>query len=66
MSLRGLWQPGLEHVESFDDEDIGLPYGLLFVGEEIVGQVRVDRGADPVATGFDISEELYFRATPVP
>src|SRR5215213_3817009 len=57
VAARRLRQTGFQHVEALHDEDVGPSYGLSFVGQDVVGQVRVDRGARFAAAGFDVGQE---------
>ncbi len=53
--------PGLENIETFDDEDFG-PVDLdPLIWNDVVDEMRIDRGAHRAAPGFDVGEEAQQR-----
>src|SRR4029453_9448508 len=52
---------GLQHVEAFDDEDIG-PVDLdPLVGHDVIGEMGIDRRAHRSASGLDVGEKAQQR-----
>src|SRR5207248_3777628 len=49
--------PGLQHVQSFDDQDVGLIDDDLLAGYDIVGEVRINGCGDLAPAGLDVGKE---------
>ena len=49
---------GLEHVQSFDDQNVGTVHDDLFARHDIIGEVRIDRRFDIRLPGLHVGDEL--------
>jgi len=43
---------GLQNVEPLDDENIRAVYAGDFTGQNVIGEVGINRGGDPAMTGL--------------
>ena len=62
---------GLQHVEAFDDEDVGLVDDHVLVLQHVIGEMRIERRRDVALARLDVGQEaqdggqvIAFRESP--